>query len=376
MSDPSTFSISTLAVQGDTLSTSGDKIQLRGRALPYQPFELEGTMRAETTWYPGNAVATIQMIGAEEKPTVVKGMWKDKFIKSQTDEGKTVNPSGVALFNGTQVADTFSLAAAVEKMRLAGQLVRVEWDSFVRDGIIKRFRQSWVRREDLEWEMEFEWVSRGEKQSPVTLPANPSADSFVANLAQLFNTLNDAIDEVVFGVNAEFTQKINGFASTIETAITELQAGVQNAVLQVSSPLDAATRALTAVVSIKDAAQGIKDLVEQTPLRSLRQDQEVLGLGDTLISDDYSRSIKDAARQIQLSAADQADTLSDDVNQTDLLASFVARAPTDLRDISQKFYGTPDEWRSLLQFNVLDSSKVDVGDLILVPRLGTVDSRV
>jgi hypothetical protein len=40
----------------------------------------------------------------------------------------------------------------------------------------------------------------------------------------------------------------------------------------------------------------------------------------------------------------------------------------DLRDVSLRFYGTQDNWRTLLQFNHLASSKLSSGQLVFVPK--------
>ena len=45
------------------------RLTLYGRALPYQGFKLTGKLKVETTFYPGNPVATQQVIGSEEGST-------------------------------------------------------------------------------------------------------------------------------------------------------------------------------------------------------------------------------------------------------------------------------------------------------------------
>lgn len=368
----STFSITTVT------GSEPMQLQLRGRALPYQPFTLEGAMRSEVTWYPGNAVATIQMLGAEEKSSSVAGMWKDRFIKSVTDEGASVDPTGVALFNNQAVADVFSLVGFVEKLRLAGQLVRVEWDSIVREGILSRFRQTWKRREDVEWEMEFAWVSRGEKQKPVTLSSTTSANSFATQLRAGLDAITTALTPPSFPVIEDFTTAVDSALSEIDDAVLQVENAVQNSVQQISVPSDSAERALAATETIKTSASEIVTTCESYPplLVIKNETGESLGMENALVASNYLREIKTAARDLQMTASDQADTLRAQVRQETLLASFVARAPTDLRDVSQKYYGTPDEWRSLVIYNNFESSRVDAGDLILVPKLNSVDGRV
>jgi hypothetical protein len=373
MGTPSTFAI-------DNEKSGSDQLQLklRGRAMPYRPFTLEGTMRAEFTWYPGNAVSTVQMLGAEEKSSSISGMWKDRFIKGSTDEGANVEPTGIALFNGVAVADVLDLSLKVERIRLAGQLLRVEWDNIVRSGILLRFRQTWQRIEDLEWEMEFQWISRGEKQSPPNLPSSNSPASFAKQIRSVVNSLATAVGLPTFEVVEAFSKTVNAALAEIQSATDQIESAVTNSVTSILSPGEASERTLAATDTLAFQASQIVTAVESFPPLFLinTSHREDLGYEDALVSDQYSRGIKQQAKSLQFQASEQADTLRASIRQEQLLASFVARAPTDLRDVSQKYYGTADQWRSLLTYNSFESSRVNVGQLVLVPKLNSADRRV
>ena len=56
-------------------------LNLTRRALPYRPFTLKGSQRNEITWYPGNPIGSLQVLGPTESDTSVSGVWKDVFIK-------------------------------------------------------------------------------------------------------------------------------------------------------------------------------------------------------------------------------------------------------------------------------------------------------
>ena len=367
MGEPSSFTVSTLPGAKRRMS-----LELRGRALPYQPIDFEGSMRAEFTWYPGNAVASVQMLGAEEKTTVIKGMWKDRFIKSVTDAGTLVTPTGMALVNGRLVDDVYDLMLKVEKIRLAGQLLEVKWDRIVRHGIMLRFRQSWARIEDMEWEMEFQWVSRGEAQRPPSIPLAETAGDWAAEIKAKFDSLVASIQaNTVFQVVESFTSAVSTYAAQIDDAVVAIQNGAQNVVNQFSSAQEAAERALTAAESVKAGAIGIIDTIESIPPLDLIKTAtaEGLTLGDALLASSYTRRIKDDATAMAVYAATQGDTLRAIARQEQLLGVFTARQPSDLRDVSSAYYGMPDNWRKLLLYNNLSSSKLTVGQIILVPKL-------
>lgn len=348
-------------------------LELRGRALPYREsgLVLEGTMRAEFTWYPGNAVATVQMLGAEEKPTVLSGMWKDRFLKSTTDEGQVVQPQAIALADGQQVVDVFDLVARVEELRLAGQLLEVKWDGLTRHGVLMRFRQSWLRREDVEWEMEFGWTSRGEVQVAPTLPLLPSASDFVDTVRELATRLEEALTAPSFQVVEEFTAAAAAAVAEIDDAVLEVENAVKGTVEQVMAPVDASERTLAAAATIKRAASSLVTTVESFPPVAIIKTATVsaLTLGNALVAEVYARGLKTLARQLELVAAEQADTLRVSTRQEVLLASFIAPGPMDLREVATRFYGQPDGWRSLLEYNHLASSTLAAGTLVLVPRI-------
>lgn len=370
----SNFTVETLMDDGTT--PQEPTLVLGGRAMPYQNFEVEGTMRAEFTWYPGNGVATVQMLGAQEKATVIKGMWKDKFIRSSTDEGVDVNPDGIALWNGTQVGNVQELVKNIDsEMRLAGRLLRVSWSGILRIGILTRFKQIYPRIEDVEWEMEFQWISRGEIQTPPSLPQRATASDFADEANPILTAILDALDQLEQGIHAatDWLAIVTDAVATIEAGVAEIVAAVEANVDLINSQAETIRRTLNVTETIKGAALTIVEMVESTPpFELLKTDEpEKLDMSNALLADSYARNLKALARSMQALAASQGEALRANVDQDIILAVFVARAPMDLREVSQQFYNTPNEWRRLMDFNALDSSFIPLGELILVPKITT-----
>ena len=371
MGDTSSFVIQQINESG---TAAGDKIELKGRALPYKPYSLKGKMRAEFTWYPGNAVASVQLLGASEDATTIKGKWKDRFIRSIDDDNNTVQPTAIALKNGQQVADAFALVEAVDAIRMAGKLVEVTWDGTIRHGILTSFNPIWQQREIVDWEIEFTWMSRGEAQSPPSFAPPETANTFASKLGDLVGKLQAAVAPL-FNLVDDFETKLDEYVNAIIDASLEVSALADDTADLIFTPQNAIERALAAAESVRAAAASIQDLITSTPPRAMERiaDPTTLGLGDVLGIDSWSRGVKDAARAIEVQASTDADTLRASARQEDLLATFVARAPTDLRTVSQIYYDTPDEWRRLLQFNALTSSALAIGQLVLVPKLESAD---
>lgn len=375
MGAPSTFTVATLVEQGGQLVPGSPVLELEGRALPYQPFTLEGAARVETTWYPGNPVATLQVLGTEERPASVAGQWKDRFLKSATDEGIAVRPPGAVRLDGAPLEDSAAAVAAVERFRLACLPVEVRWDALTRRGLLTRFRQTWIRREDVEWEMEFTWASRGEQQAPPVLPASPSPGDFAGSLRGLTDALHSALESPPFQAIEDFTSAVEAAVAEVEEATQALEDAAEEAAGLVLAPADAALRCLAAVETIKGSAREVVALVDSWPPAELVKtgDVSALGLGEVLAAARHVLGVKAAARGLATAAAEQGGVLRASAAQEDVVAVHAAREGEDLRGVSQRYYGTPHEWRRLAKRNQLEGSALSAGQVVLVPRIGAAD---
>lgn len=398
MGTPSSFLIETQTGPKRTL-------ELRGRALPYRGLAFEGTTRAEVTWFPGNAVGSLQVMGTEESPTTANGQWKDRFIMSSTDEGVSVQPDGIALFNGQQVASAKALVDAVELIRSSGQLIKLTWDAFTRTGIIKRFKANLQRIEDIEWEMEFLWNSRGQVVTPVTLPTSVVVESFAQKVQNLAAALKGRLKPpAAFNLVAGFSKQLEALMSSIDDAALDIQNTatasiatllspvdvLENAIAlaerAILSPLEAIQRSIAAAVQVQNKAQEIVDFVESVPSAAVVQltstemtafnagylpsPTAAVPFATALGADQWRRGVKNAARALAVETAQDAEVLRQQ-QRSDLLAVFTARGSMDLRQVAQQFYGTVDEWRRIMQFNNFGSSELAAGQMVLVPKLST-----
>lgn len=347
------------------------RLSLLGRALPYQSYELEGSMRAEVTWYPGNPIATIQLLGAEEKPTTVKGMWKDRFLGSVTPDGQPVEPTAVALWQGAQVASTRALVAAVEQLRLSGQLLEVTWGETVRSGILTRFKQTWPRFEECEWEMEFTWISRGEQPQPTSAPPSTQApQDFAGEVSVAVQAMRADIEEPDVATFADIIGDLLAAIDRLESQVQEIQDAVQNGVDQVLSPLQVMRRAIGAVNRMKQAAADIVDTCANVPAQFVEEGGGAYtDFGAALNCDAFLRAFQENARAVQLACAEQDEALRASATATSVTDVFIASQDMDLRNVSVQYYGTQDQWTYLKAYNGLDSSKLTAGTVVLIPVL-------
>lgn len=406
VSDPSPLII-------EELTGDRNQLQLIGRCLPYRPLSFEGSMRAEVTWYPGNPTATLQMLGAEESPTAINGMWKDRFIRATNDFGVpvVVGRTGIAVLNGSPIPNVRSLVAITDEFRLRGQLLELRWDEHTRIGYLKRFRHVWLRREDVEWEMEFQWINRGEAIPPVGF-APPVASLDVANeiidaVDSLINTSNTRIvttdpeiDETDIPLVSDIEQQINDALDTLEQAATSVADTAAKESEGTLSKLEATQLTLAAFQTIKSTSDDLLDTTESTPPRALQvsapptvdavapqgptqatqitSGTETAGIASltheqALNAAKYKRDMDLAARNVRAIATRRELELAAQSIRVPKVTTFVVGDDDDLRDISTRFYGTAEEWKRLLTYNNLSTSKLAAGQIILVPPFNTPD---
>jgi hypothetical protein len=352
---------------------SGERrtLNLGEAAQPYRPFTLEGEQRLSTTWYPGSPVATAQVLGAKENQTVVRGFWKDRRLsRPGTDPGNNDAP---ATLDGTALITSVDLADAVDDIRRKGSLIEVVWLHVVRVGFIQRFQQSWHNQHDVEWELTFEWIAKdqdnqavafGRREVDMSETIRVSATD-VNGVGDLFATAPD--------LSPAFLDEASVALNGLYEATLDLQVAVAGSVSGFLSPFDALRRMVAGLGFI------VTDTAALLERQYARADGQMLMLGtpNELLSDltagEYAsamvtnRRVTRQARRTRHNAA-RAQAQAVRSIEPDLAATFSAREDDDLRQVSTRFYGTPDEWQRLARFNNLRSSKLRAGQVVMVPR--------
>jgi hypothetical protein len=384
MGEPSSFIIS-------ELTGERNKLELVGRALPYRGFKLEGSMRAEFVHYPGNPIATVQILGPQEGTTSINGLWKSRFIQTTTDPIETpfgtipglpvIGQTGRAHYDGVLVSNISDLVRYADGFRRRGSLLEVSWNDIVRQGVMTKFMQNWLRAEDVEWEMEFTWMSQAEDELPIAFSllglvtdlANAIIDT-VNSLVETIAELKDAFAAVTSWINA-----VNNIIDAITAAASGLVDLVKQAVNVVVAPFAVVGNMIAACQTIKDNCTELLKTLESLPARIVRAvgiDPNTETQDQTLGAERIIRKAKRAARKARAAAAQQQQQLiAQSQDQTAPLATFVARDGMDLRDVSTKYYNTPDEWIRLKLYNGFNTSRLIVGDTVIVPRLNTLNTK-
>lgn len=365
-----TFTIVSLTGERTTLS-------LAGRALPHRPYTLSGSMNAEFTWYPGNPEATVQVLGAQEKPTTIRGAWKDRFLREVATNGGLNLFTAVAEYNGRQVSGADDLVRKVDSIRRKGQLLEVRWGNQVRRGIMTDFTVNYDRVEDIEWEMTFGWVSQGDSPGAAVVSGQIDLGRVKSSWDQQADALVDSLTNPPFDIGSA-EEQIESQAQDVNDRINEVTDAVASVATAVNDARDMATRLNSVYDSLEQSSTALIGTLTSAPPTELfvlssadLQDGEPT-FSATLRAQAWVAGVLTVARSIRRQAAEAQSEIAETIS-SDILFVYVAHNGEDLRDVSTNNYGTPDAWRRLMLFNQLSSSELFAGQVVLVPRLEAGD---
>lgn len=376
-------------------------ITLKGRAMPYQGVNWGGEQRSKLTYYPGNPVASQQLLGPTEEDTVIEGTWKDRFMSGAIEIGTAQESGGgsgggalgsiknaakSAALSALKIEESQEIILAEEvvqifhSIRRAGTSVRVQYMGEVRFGIIKEFTARYLRPQDIEWSMTFEWRS-WDDDAPLRSASEPQDSQ---NLLDKLNAVLDIVSNAPFAVQqltASLTNQINQIADLAQVAfdvlrtvdaLTDLPGTVLGAMIQAVNDLNNELKDLIRRISdvrwpVTNSAQSLSgpviDPVTNSRGRSAPSKQ-------VLEFERWRRALTLAATDLRRTASDASDQrIRQRIPKTTRIVE--VREGATLYDLSQRFYGSPDFANYLAAANGLTSVSVSGGFQLRVPPRST-----
>lgn len=379
---PDPFGSSGGSLQGSSMElvqVEGDPSQrvaviLKGRALPYSPVSWERTLRTKVRYYAGNPVATQQVLGTEESNTTFAGTWKDRFILgSVVVDGST-----------TEIDSAEKAVALFYKLQSAAKLIRVQWLSEVRTGLLVRVTPNYQRAQDIGWELEFEWQSRDDQVAPRNIAETGksgdlvsfldrvediaalvplAADILASNVASIVSTINRVRDivgdlvqvlriaETVVNLPATVLGSIRSNLESLEREVADLMRRITG---PRSSALDQAS------------AQRLKG--DTSDPRFSQRGAAVRSSADTqeLTFEVWRRSLALSVSNLLYESQTQVAAI-ERRSQPETTRMITVREREDLYSISRRFYGAPDFANFLAFANRLNSVVVPPGTQLRIP---------
>jgi nucleoid-associated protein YgaU len=334
-------------------------LSLGSRALPYQRINLGGVEQArKKTRYPGNATHTIQVLGPEWGGTTIQGTWKDRFLTG------CVEATGFSYLQPGGVVRARDLVRAFVELASAGVPIRVQWGDEIRRGIIATITPTWIRAEDCEYQIEFDWIGRDEPQVGVASGSEPTPEAQIQEAAAAVDQAADARPAAVSGAETarqRATQRSNREAvGQVFDALRRVRSGVQigdQIATAATAMISSAALAINGNADANFAQTSDRPYTEQTVF-----DDVVSVLGVEGWRRTYTRTEQRFGAVALSVAGEQVSNVAPGA-----INVVTIRQGQTLRDIAQQFLGSSDAWQQIADFNDLPSSTPPVGTVVIVP---------
>lgn len=369
------------------------RIALRGRSMPFRPFSIVRLQKVAVSWTPANPKANDQTIGPRFEPTTFKGKWSDKYLFADDSAPALHNfpklspaLAGVPGVASSTVWLGTNPFPATQQARLArvvvdafalltneGQEIRFTWDQVVMYGKITRFVPFYGESgsggiQDIGWEMEITWSGETEKP-PIIKKVSLNILAMAQLLAMLLSALNDVLDKLgLLALPNAFVNMVVGPVAALAGLVAGVIMLLRKLVSITSIPSDIAAGIGAQLQAIKLlAAQLRQDIDDLSPAAA--EASKAGKVDASQIAALVQASLRDRLVEIAAFCAEQQRVL-DLFAGDEILATFYADSATSLRDVATRYYGSPDEWLRISNFNAFFSSTVATGTIVRVPRIG------
>ena len=364
---------------------TGQKRTLRlvGRGLPYRPLSLDTRQRVEVDWLPGAPHGTATILGPIDNPTTINGAWKQRFVIEPLSGTLVTSPTAPITLDGKAFGDIVDIDVVVDSMCREGQLCEVSWGPVVRHGFLENWVRKWTTVKDLEWQMNFKWISRGEKVDPVVFVTTAGFDGIAGGMQSLLDGL-DAIEvPPELGVSTSLVEGLQAFQQSIEDSIGSVTDSVQQFTAQVTGVIRTVRGIAATFDGLGTDAEDLVSFIEAQFGSELGLDAGpgAPGTGGFFLGVPYPQQ-NEAQKRISLVLVDDIKRWALRVKHHcalqkaklkvalggNVVAQVTVKSGQDLKDLAKQYYGSPFEWRRIMQFNELTGIDPPEGTLVFIPK--------
>ena len=317
------------------------------RNIPFQPWEFPTKVRTKRTDYPGTTSdPTEQVLGANFEPFTLSGRWSDKWnepgyaVKAWREFEQLVNTANLVQFN---FQDVFVV------------------------GLITGFVPTYLRRSEIRYAFT---VSPHHRRPGDRVSKSPRT---VLNATQLLHevvAIRDTAAELHeraprFFTSGSIYADIGDELATWDSTITSIEDAIsQRIVAPDEEPGTALQRIAALYILLRTTAEAINEL-----LREVRSDTDLgyVSAMNTLDFDVWAKGINYEARRMVVRGENNARELTARALPNSV-AIYRPYAGEHLHRISQRFYGTPFNWRRIVTRNHLGNEMTLLGtELLIIP---------
>jgi hypothetical protein len=369
-------------------------LTLVGPSLPFMGAEWAGQNDLKTTWYAGNAdEATQQNLGPQELPSTWQGDWR------RTMMGSCPTPFLDETGATSQIVDPSILRDSIEGIFRSGRRLRITWatqqqpdgtdqntypiqGTIVREGRahVWKFKHRGIH--DIEWEVTFDWVSRGASTPRVTSTRDDTlaktSAPYVAAIQQLIDAANQAQDQNLAPSYLTLGQleSVSSGPLLVMTATAQSVSDLQDDLVSVASigtslstqPIQVAQLALNHAADALQQAQTTYEQLSAVPAELFSANVDAVSV---LRAYALFGPVQDAALQAEIQAytfyqamraslptqtwslAGRGSNQSNPDPARTIVTVYLVKDGDTAQKISMRFYNTPDHASDICRANGL-----------------------
>lgn len=357
------------------------RIVLRGRSLPFSGVNFGTRQRTKITYFAGNPVGHLDVMGPEWTPTTMNGKWNDVHLFDPRNSATLNNfpgitqqaqPAGLEVQGATftsggsvpsQAAKTArALRDAMMSICRGGAHLRVEWASIVRYGVLREFSHVHRAEEDLEWEAHFDWTGDTENQ-PVPAPERLDLTSILRQIIDRVTEVIDRLNDPLFRAEV-WVRELSGLVTKLGQLIEEILGTLERVANLALTPLEVLGTIRASFAGIILAANDMIDVFERQSavvVTSPTGDPAQIAI-DNAVQYEIRRLLARLAAEGRI-ATERVERFDSPRIKTVVTIS----AGVTLRDVAEAQLGAANHWREIADFNGVSSPVLPPGTVVRVP---------
>lgn len=337
---PDGFMIEEILASGAT----GAKLSLLGSNLPKIPFTFGGSQRVKKDYYAGYSEPVVQIFGPEENTVIIKGELKDKKLPAR--------------FKGV----SYEIHELIDSMRIRGNIVRIRLGEWERYALIENTKFDLETTQKIGYEISFSIIGFNAPSNARFLQRSKEKPVFINNKLisemELWQKTKPPMS-VPFSIADQLNSLISAVAGVIAT--------VTNFVDSIVSTVN----------NIQKSIERAKGLIKYAQ-NKLREYKKIVGSFKAFDSSQALTGKYESAKfyqsMISRSSAMTSllERLKSQISQIYVvppLARHLVKEGDSFQKLSSKFYGNPENWKKIKEFNNLEGDELAIGSIIEIPRL-------
>lgn len=348
------FTVTELRRSGESLIETPVKFVWTAaeHSVPRNSWEFGLELRTVREDYPGATEPVEQVLGWNFTPFTISGQWDDRYMGS-----------GRAL-------ETY---VSFEKLFKRGSLIRVEFEQISIVGLIKSVSFNYKLESLIEYQFEF---SPHFRESSNQTGVNSSAAvlggalSLPGDLVEDVKALSGGLLDVQSNapsiqLNGTLGSDALDAADNLAREIDAVGVQLNQRVAKATQPIDGLRRVANGFSVVKTRAQQvIETMVSARSDLNVAWDSAV----GILSFDVWSTGLRAMARLALLTSHDASASIAKRADPQPA-ALYRPQAGENLYSVSQRFYGTPFQWRLIAERNGLTSLTLTGTELLIIPEV-------